>query len=228
MGKANVILIKKPDHSKMCNLGYHVVSGHHRVCRSGAKTWVDTHLRKNRSKLIMHLEENLLFLYWNNSKKYQNIGKIKGYSAHNELDSIIQFWLDYLKQNGENFPDDLTALHVKTLIAIESSFNPNARPKTSSARGLMQILDPARNALKGTANVKNNEVRSNYIDVTAEQIEDPVVNIAVGTRWLAHKYFLLRNQKDKSLKQVLRNYYSKTPEGDEYAEKILDLYEKSR
>jgi len=222
------IKIVRPKNDEMCDLGYHVVSGHNRVCGSGTKTWVDTHLRKNRSKRIMHLKENLLFLYWNSSHKYQNIGRIKGYPAHNELDSIIQFWLDYWKQNGENFPDGLTALHVKALIAVESSFNPNARPKTSSARGLMQVLDTARNALRGTSNVKNNEVRSNYIDVTAEQIEDPVVNIAVGIRCLAHKFFLLRNQKNKSLKKVLRNYYSKTSEGDKYSEKILDLYEKSK
>src|SRR3989339_70392 len=203
MSNKNYIRIERPDDSKMCELGYHVVSGHYRVCQSGTKTWVDTHIRKNRGKLIMYLEENLLFLYWNNSKKYQTIGGIKGYSAYNELDSIIQFWLDYWKQNGENFPDGLTALHVKALIAVESSFNPNARPKTSSARGLMQILDTARNTLRGTSNVKNNEIRSNYIEVTAEQIEDPVINIAVGTRWFAHKFFLLRNQKDKSLKKVL-------------------------
>ena len=92
----------------------------------------------------------------------------------------------------------------------------------------MQILDTARNALKGTSSVKNNEIRNNYIDISAEQSEDPVVNIAAGTRWLAHKFFLLRNQKNKSLQRVLRNYYSKTPEGDKYAAKILDLYEKSK
>jgi len=228
MGQENTILIKRPEQSKMCDLGYHVVSGHYRACKSGTKTWVDTHLRKNRGKRKMHLEENLLFLYWNSSKKYQTIGVIKGYDAHNELDSIIQFWLDYWKKNGEHFPDSLTALHVKALIAVESSFNPKARPKTSSARGLMQILDTARNALKGTSSVKNNEIRNNYIDISAEQSEDPVVNIAAGTRWLAHKFFLLRNQKNKSLQRVLRNYYSKTPEGDKYAAKILDLYEKSK
>ena len=61
MSNKNYIRIERPDDSKMCELGYHVVSGHYRVCQSGTKTWVDTHIRKNRGKLIMYLEENLLF-----------------------------------------------------------------------------------------------------------------------------------------------------------------------
>ncbi len=224
----NVINIKKPNKNKMCNIGFHVVKGHYRVCQSGTSTWVDTHFRKNRKHKEMYLEENLLFLYWNNKKRYQNINIIKGYPPHHELDAVIQFWLDYWKKQGVRFPKGLTLLHIKALIAVESSFRPNARPKTSTARGLMQVLSTARTALRGTSNTRNNEVRNNYIDVSPEQSEDPVVNIASGTRWLAHKFFLLRNRKDKSLRTVIRNYHSKTKEGDKYAEKVLDYYRKSK
>lgn len=224
----DIINIKKPNKNKMCDVGFHVVKGHYRVCQSGTKTWVDVHLRKNRGRKTMYLEENLLFLYWNNRMKYQNINAIKGYSPHHELDPIIQFWLDYWKGRGEKFPTGLTPLHIKALIAVESSFRPNARPRTSSARGLMQLLNGARSSLKGTKNTRDNEVKNNHIYVSEKQLEDPVVNIAAGTRWFAHKFFLMRNHKDKSLKTVIRNYHSKDEAGDQYADKILTLYKKSK
>ena len=147
----------------MCDVGFHVVKGHYRVCQSGTKTWVDVHLRKNRGRKTMYLEENLLFLYWNNRMKYQNINAIKGYSPHHELDPIIQFWLDYWKGRGEKFPIGLTPLHIKALIAVESSFRPNARPRASSARGLMQLVNGARSSLKGTKNTRDNEVQNPII-----------------------------------------------------------------
>ena len=55
-----------------------------------------------------------------------------------------------------------------------------------------------------------------------------MVNIAVGIRWFAHKFFLMRNHKDKSLRTVIRNYHSRDKAGDEYAEKILKLYNQSK
>lgn len=164
----------------------------------------------------------------NNEKRYNKINGIKGFPGHHELDAIIQFWLDYWKENGVRFPTGLTPLHIKALIAVESSFCPKARPRTSSAVGLMQLLKGARSALRGTKNTRNNEVRNNYISVTEKQLEDPIVNIAVGVRWFAHKYYLMRNHKDKSLRTVIRNYHSKDKAGDEYAKKVLNLYKNSK
>jgi hypothetical protein len=92
----------------------------------------------------------------------------------------------------------------------------------------MQVLKTALSALRGTKNLRDNEVKDNYISVTTEQLTDPVVNIAVGTRWLAHKYFLLRNHKNKSVKEVIRDYHSRDKVGEEYAERILNLYKKSK
>lgn len=228
MNKEKFIKIEKPDNSKMCDLGYHVVNGHYRVCQSGTKTWVDTHLRKNRGKKVMYLEENLLFLYWNNKNNYEKINAVKGFPPYHELDPVIQFWLDYWKEQGIKFPEGLTPLHIKVLIAIESSFSVTARPKTTSAVGLMQILKGARNALNGTLYIKSNEVKDYHIYVTEVQLEDPIVNIAVGTRWLAHKFYLMRNHKDKSLKKTLKFYHSNDDAGEKYAEKILKLYEQSK
>ncbi len=222
------IKIVRPQNDEMCEVGYHLVIGHERICKSGTKTWVDLHIRKNRGKKSIYLSENLLFLYWNNKKKNIAIlNSVKGFPPFHELDPIIQFWLDYWKEQGMKFPDNLTPLHVKVLIAVESSFNVSARSEKSSAVGLMQILKGVRSALRATADIKTNEVKDHYIDVSDDQLEDPVVNIAVGTRWLAHKFFLIRNHKDKSLKKTIKLYHSNDEVGEKYATKILKLYEQS-
>ena len=228
MRNINSINIERPDDSKMCELGNHIVSGHNRICKSGTSTWVDTHMRKNRGKKLMYLEENLLFLFWNNKKTYEKINAVKGFPPYHEIDSIIQFWLDYWRDQGIKLPEDLTPLHIKVLIAVESSFNVTARPKTTSAVGFMQILKGARNSLTGTSDVKNNEVKDHHVYVTELQLEDPIINIAVGTRWLAHKFYLIRNHKDKSLNKTLKFYHSNDDAGEEYAKKILNLYEQSK
>jgi hypothetical protein len=223
----NKIIINKPDDSEMCPVGEHVVRGHTRHCEK-SDTWVDTHFRKNRGRKKMYLSENLLYIFWKNKRSYSQLNTIYGFSPYNEIDDLIQFWFEYWKQQGSGFPDDLTPLHIKALIAVESSFNPNAKAKTTTAIGLMQVLKTALSALRGTKNLRDNEVKDNYISVTTEQLTDPVVNIAVGTRWLAHKYFLLRNHKNKSVKEVIRDYHSRDKVGEEYAERILNLYKKSK
>jgi len=103
----------------MCDVGFHVVKGHYRVCQSGTKTWVDAHTRKNRGRRRIFLEENLLYIYWNNKKRYKKINTIKGYPPHHEVDTVIQFWLEYWRGQGIKFPKGLTPLHIKALIAKE-------------------------------------------------------------------------------------------------------------
>lgn len=110
------IKVNKPPKSEMCPVGFHVVHGHARICKSGTRTWVDTHLRKNRGRKTMYLSENFLHLYWSNNKKYPKLTAIKSFDGYHELDSIIQFWLEYWKSQGVNFPKGLTPLHKKPLL----------------------------------------------------------------------------------------------------------------
>ena len=148
---------------------------------------------------------------------------IVSFDSYNELDEIIQFWIYYWDKQGVKLPEGLDSLHIKVLIAIESSFNPSAKAKTSSATGLMQLLTTARRSLKGTSNTRKNEVRNHFVSVTMDELKDPVINIATGIRWLAHKYYLLRNHKNKSIKEVLRDYHSRDKAGEEYARKIQKI-----
>lgn len=222
------IKIKKPHKSEMYPVGYHVVHGHVRICKSGTRTWVDTHLRKNRGRKTMHLSENILHLYWNNKKKYPKLKAIKPFQGYHELDNIIQFWLEYWKNQGVSFPKDLTPLHIKAIIAAESSFNPKVKAKTSTATGLMQVLKSSLAPLAGKKRQGWREVPDNYISVTQKELEDPVINIAAGVRWFGHKNYLMRNHKNVTLKKVIRNYHSRDKAGDEYAEKVLKYYNDSK
>lgn len=219
--------ISKPTKSQMCPIGYHIVKGHRRTCASGTKTWVDTHIRKNRGKHTMYLAENLLFLYWTREKKYEKLKAIKGYPGYHELDSIIQFWLEYWGNKFKKFPK-VDPLLIKALIAKESSFNPKADPKVShsSAYGLMQVVDTTRKALTGK--IKSSVTR-NFITVSRKNLENPVINIAVGVRWLVVKYFNAYKRKGNKVHNMIKLYYgSKNEEENEkYLHKVLNFYHSS-
>lgn len=222
------IELRRPKDNEMCPLFYHVVKGHRRVCASGTTTWVDAHTRRNRGEIVMYLFENLQFYYWNNTNKYSKINAIKGFPGHHNLDSVIQFWLHYWHSKGVKFPTGLEPLHIKALIAAESSFNPKARTKTTSATGLMQVLKTALRSLKGIEKNNWREVRNNYIRVSSKELEDPVVNIAVGIRWLGHKFYLLRNHSKKGVRETIRDYHSRNKAGEIHADKVLKFYRLSK
>lgn len=222
------IELRRPKDNEMCPLFYHVVKGHRRECASGTTTWVDAHKRRNRGELVMYLFENLQFYYWNNTKEYPKINAIKGFPNHHNLDGVIQFWLHYWRINRVSFPTGLDPLHIKALIAVESSFNPKARAKTSSATGLMQVLKTSLRHLRGVEKNNWREVSNNYIRVSSKELENPVVNIAVGIRWLGHKFYLRRNLSKKGIRITIRDYHSRTKAGEAHADKVLKLYHLSK
>lgn len=219
------IILKKPLETQMCPPGYHIVKGHYRKTKGG-KTWVDVHSRKNKSKSkkMTYYPENLLYLYWNNNKKYKRLNSIKGFKGFHEIDPVIQFWLDYWGSKFKQFLK-VDPLIIKAIIAKESSFNPKADPMVnhSSAYGLMQIVDKSREALSG--NIKSS-VSMEFIVVTRQDLEDPVINIAVGIRWLIVKFWLLKKKDRENINKLIKNYYGhkEESENEKYLKKILEYY----
>lgn len=136
-------IVKRPPTFKMALLGSHVVKKQARISKNGIKYFVKAHIRKNRGKKVVLLPENLLYLYWHGDREYQNLGKVKGYGEFPELDSIIQFWPNFWKEQGLKFPEDLDPFLIKAIIAVESRFIPAVRTKISgsSATGLMQVTN---------------------------------------------------------------------------------------
>lgn len=222
------IILRIPAKSEMCEPGYHLVKGHYRKCKNGGKTWVDIHKRRNRSssKKMTYYPENLLYLYWNSEKNFKKLKKIKPFPGYHELDPIIQFWLEYWTKIFKRFPK-IDPLLIKALIAQESSFNLKADPKVShsSAYGLMQIVDETRNILAG--NIQSS-VTMEFIDVSREDLEDPVINIAVGIRWMIVKFFNIEKKKGNKLHNTIKAYYGKDEKNnEEYLRKIFKHYNSS-
>ncbi len=232
MAKVREINLSKPPADEMCPSGSHVVRGHERVCHSGTRTWVDTHTRKNRGSIPkILLIENIHYIYWGSKRKYGRIGKIDGFPENAELDSVIQFWLDYWKDQGLKFPGGLDPLIIKTIIAIESTFDPKAitKIKGSSATGLMQITNETRGVLSGRPNKDNyREMKSNYLEVGQVDAQDPIVAVAAGTRWLAYKYSAIPKRAKKNLHNTIKNYHSWDQPGEVYAKSVESLYKKSK
>jgi soluble lytic murein transglycosylase-like protein len=156
---------------------------------------------------------------------------IVGYRKGAEFDGPIQFWLDYWKNRGVSFPGDLEPLMIKAMIAVESSFNPRiiTKIKGSTAAGLMQVTDQALRIMGGFPNKEKwIEMKSNLIHVEKSDKLDPLINIALGIRLLGHKFSQIPKGWEKTAKNAIRSYYSRGAGGKEYAEKVLELYEKSR
>jgi hypothetical protein len=107
-------LIKRPRTLKMAPPGFHVVKRHAKISENGIKYFVKAHLRKNRGKLAILLPENILYLYWHGDQDYPRLGTVDGFSEYPELDPVIQFWLNYWKEEGLPFPKDLTPFHIKS------------------------------------------------------------------------------------------------------------------
>ena len=220
------IIISRPRDSEMCPLGKHLSD--ERVCVDLSGSDVGT-------KKIFY-PENLLYLYWNNKiTSYPPINAVRRndkeiFPAHHNIDPIIHFWLNYWKSQGVTFPEGLDPLHIKAIIAEESSFDQDAENPRSKATGLMQIMEDSLKALADTER-KFGAVPDNYIKkASLEDLKDPVINVATGIRWLGHKHYLLRNEdeQDRGVRATIRAYRSKDDVGSAYAKDVLEAYDLSK
>ena len=212
-------LIKRPPTLKMAPHGSHVVARQARISKNGIRYFVKAHVRRNRGKKIVLLPENRLYLFWHGDREYPTIGAVKGFPKFPELDAFIYFWLNYWQEFGLPFPKGLDPMVIKTMIAIESSFRPKIGTKGSSAYGLMQITDTTRR------DVKN--INDGILDLERKDLEDPVINIAMGIRWISYKYASIGKGVKKDLFNTIKYYYDKK-KGDHYAHKVLNLYNLSK
>ena len=221
-------LITRPPMMKMAPPGSHVVSQQARISKNGIKYFVKAHIRKNRGKKIVLLPENLLYLFWHGDQDYPPLGPVKGFPNYPELDAVIQFWLDFWKNEGLKFPKDLDPLLIKTIIAIESRFNPAIKTKDprSTATGLMQITNRTRQDLSGKSEDSKYNLHDSFLDLEISDLKDPIVNVAAGIRWLSYKYTKPKTGNPKNLFNMLRGY-NDWIKGEEYAHKVINLYNAS-
>ncbi len=217
-----------------CKPGYHFVRQHKRKSKNGTMSIVDAHCRKNsKNKKSFLFKSNLSYIYTNSKSiyKYKRLPLIQGFKKdQGQYDRMIQFWLKYWKDQGL-IKDDIDPILIKALIAIESSFREQVITSmpNSSATGLMQIV---KTTLRILSQKQGKEVRKFNIDVSQKEIQDANTNIAVGTRWLVYKITTSpwKNKKSYSDRIFggLKFYHSWDKYGEEYANKVLSLYEKSK
>ena len=208
-----------------------MVHGHQRKCHSGTKTWVDTHNARNRRQNVtVHLIENIHYLYWNaDITAFGPLRSIKGFPAHREVDGPIQFWLQYWKSCESKYPAAFDPSIVKTMIAVESSFKADARSRSSTATGLLQVTNSARRDLSGAKSRRGYRlVRNQIVSVEQTDLFDPLVNIAAATRWLAVKVTTMPAGNLKNTFNLLKAYYDWSDKGAAYAEKVLRPYDQSQ
>jgi hypothetical protein len=221
-------LIKRPTTLRMAPPGYHVVKKHLRISETGVKYYVKAHLRKNKGTKYILLPENILYLYWHGEHNNTRLGKVLGFSEHLELDSVIHFWLNFWKEMGFTLPENFDPFLIKVIIAVESSFRIKADPRSrvSSAYGLMQITNWTRNDLKGIRRKGKVSLTDHFLDLERKDLEDPVISIAAGIRWLTYKYSSIPKNK-RTLFNLIRAY-NDWEKGEPYAEKVMDLYNSSQ
>lgn len=212
--------------------GSHVVKRHAKISSKGIKYYVKAHIRKNRGKKIILLPENLLYLCWHGNIDYPRLGIVKGFKEFSEFDQVIQFWLNFWKEQGLPFPKGLDPFLIKVLIAKESSFRASIKTKIagSSATGLMQVLQSTLYRLEGIPKNKYVEVKNNFLQLKLSDLTDPVINIAAGIRWLSHKYYLLlasKKAKPDDVYSMIKYYHSWDKDGEAYANEIFKMYKES-
>lgn len=65
-----------------------------------------------------------------------------------------------------------------------------------------------------------------YLIFERKDLEDPVISIAMGIRWLSYKYTSIGKGVKKDLYNTVKYYYDKN-KGDDYAHEVLNLYNAS-
>jgi hypothetical protein len=225
-------LIKRPPILKMAPPGFHAVTRQVKISKNGIKYFVKAHIRKNKTQKLFLLPENLLYLYWHGDNEYPSLGTVKGFDEYPELDNVIQFWINFWKEQGLPFPKDLNPFLIKVIIAKESSFRSKIKTKIagSSATGLMQVLQSTLYRLEGIPYKNHVEVEDHFLQLKLTDLTDPVINIATGIRWFSHKYqgvLGTKKIKDKSLYSTVKYYHSWTPQGEAYADEIFKMFKES-
>ena len=224
----------KREMGAICPIGSHFVRTHKRRIQKGF-TMVDAHCRKNpKNKKKMLFASNLRYLYINSKKQYSKLKAIKGFKGFHEFDPIIHFWTDYWKSK-KIIPQNLDPLLIKAIIASESSFRPKiiSPNPNSTAAGLMQVLKTTLPILKGKPQKNGHiEIKANQLDISYNELLDPIINLAAGIRWLGYKIKsspsrISKKESDKIYGGV-KYYHSWDKEGEDYANKVFKLLQDTK
>ncbi len=116
------------------------------------------------------------------------------------------------------------------MIATESSFDVKAKAfagkRAGHARGLMQVTDQTLKFLKG----HKTEARNQLIILNEDDMNDPVLNIAAGVRWLYRKKEIAdaRYKSESSWLRSVMFYKGYRTMNHIQVKKFIRLYERTK
>ena len=204
---------------RVCPVGEHWVKEHPRKTDSG-ETSVEGHCRKNPKNKDVIKSAELLKIAEEHFKNLSIMPSPKDlkFPNGNKYDSIIAGWCQYWNETL-NPKNPLHPNTVKALIASESGFEPEpVGPPGHVAIGIMQLMPQTLKYIS----VNSKELKNHFIEINPDNAKDPVINIAVGTRWLFRKYELTKHKlnKEPTWIEVLLDYKGILNDNSDIAVKI--------
>ena len=221
-------VINKQHPWRICPLGENYVREHVRHTKRTVAP-VSAYCRKNRSKKEILTSLEIEEIYEQNKKRIKLIPNASNKNADNKYDDKIGLWTQFWNEVLSPF-EPLDPNWVKSLIFTESRFNEksiNDQNIKNPAKGLMQIT-------KSTHKIMTNskgELKDVCFDTDENELYDPNINIAMGTRWLFRKEELLKSriEKEPTWEEVMWEYKGIYNDHSKRADKIRkdlrDYYE---
>lgn len=134
-------------------------------------------------------------------------------------------------------PETELAKYMIAIAYVESTFNTHAKNKSSSARGLSQVLINSQRWIEGKLNIPQQPAMmkaSKYpkAPVTAIAEEDMMFNpdyaLLIGTWYLAYNYGRYNNWHKAVTAYHLGSYNSTSTDGKIYLAKVLKAFDELR
>ncbi len=177
---------------RVCPIGQHWVRTHDVHCEPGPQHPEGTYVRhghchtnpSHKDHLYQQETEQIAKDFFPTLAGPPALNNLKFVKHGNEFDQLIRGWTKYWNEIFQ--PEEpLDPNLVKALIATESGFNANADNGSKGdarARGLMQVTDGTRKALRDKSGRLDH-----LITLTDKDAYNPNLNIAAGIRWLFEK-----------------------------------------
>jgi len=133
-----------------------------------------------------------------------------------QVHSLALQTANWMKQNKYNWVDPYKIADIVTAICfVESTYNPKAKNSHSSAKGLMQMTDPAK---------KDAERWLGLPTASTNEMYNPVYNLKLGTMYFLHQYKRYKFNLKKSVIAYNQGHYNPNADGLDYWAKFQKAY----
>lgn len=151
--------------------------------------------------------------------------------TENQVYSLAKFWSDIYAPPVDADPNQM-ALYLTSIAKKESTFNPNAKNKKSTARGLMQILINTQREIElkrakvpfANASIKSKSfTKAPANPLLPDKIYDPDYAMQLATAYFAYQYKRYSGNWQKAIHAYNQGSFpgSKKSDGENYASAVM-------